>query len=405
MNICFAYITPFHPERGGIGRVTHVLTQEFQKRGHSIYYLIYPCAITIRHEFDYPAPLTYLPSSETLSVENIEAYKQYLRNNKIDIVINQSGNFSDSLLWVKCRELDIPIISVLHANPWVSYTHFWHANIIPLKNDCALEKIKRIARILLYPKLKLQLRQHRINHFKTILPLTDKVCMLSKNYYSELDEIYPGFKSKYLAIQNPNSYSESQTHRISPKKKQIIFIGLFGAQKKEILILKIWKRIYRDFPEWNLVIIGDGPIVRKNKLLNTAKKLDRVSFTGFVNPLNYQLESSILCMTSMYEGWPMVLTESMQCGVVPILFNSFAAAREIVKNNETGMLIKPFSLAEYEIKLRELMSNDSLREKMSDAARLSIKRFDIKKIADKWEKAINEIVSMYPSGSLNQSKS
>ena len=393
MNICFAYITPFHPERGGIGRVTHVLTQEFLKRGHNIYYLIYPCAITIRHKFDYPAPLTYLPSSEALSIENIEAYKQYLQNNNIDIVINQSGNFNDSELWVKCRELNIPIISVLHSTPWLSYNQFWHTDIFPLKNDSPLEKIKRIVRILLYPKLKSKLKRHRIDHFKTLLSQTDKVCMLSENYFSELDQIYSGFSSKYLAIQNPNAYFESDIQKIYPKKKQIIFIGLFGAPKKETLVLKIWKRIYQDFPDWNLVIIGDGPIDRKKRMLKLAKSLDRVSFTGFTNPLEYQLESSIICITSMYEGWPMALTESMQCGVVPILFNSFAAAREIVKDNETGILVKPFSLTEYEIKLRELMSNDSLREKMSEAARLSIKRFDVEKIADKWEKAINEIVS------------
>ena len=30
-NIVFTYITPFHPERGGIGRVTHTLTIELQK--------------------------------------------------------------------------------------------------------------------------------------------------------------------------------------------------------------------------------------------------------------------------------------------------------------------------------------------------------------------------------------
>ena len=40
-NICFAYITPFHPERGGIGRVTHSLTLELQRRGYHVFYLIY----------------------------------------------------------------------------------------------------------------------------------------------------------------------------------------------------------------------------------------------------------------------------------------------------------------------------------------------------------------------------
>ena len=49
-NILFAYITPFHPERGGIGRVTDSLTREFLRRGHKVHYLIYDSAITIHHD-------------------------------------------------------------------------------------------------------------------------------------------------------------------------------------------------------------------------------------------------------------------------------------------------------------------------------------------------------------------
>ena len=50
-NILFAYITPFHPEKGGIGRVTHTLTLELQRRGYKVFYLLYPCGITISHAY------------------------------------------------------------------------------------------------------------------------------------------------------------------------------------------------------------------------------------------------------------------------------------------------------------------------------------------------------------------
>ena len=85
MNILFAYITPFHPEKGGIGRVTHTLTLELQRRGYNVFYLIYPSAITVRHEYDYPAPLEYLPSGDLLSKENIAYYESYLKKNKIGV--------------------------------------------------------------------------------------------------------------------------------------------------------------------------------------------------------------------------------------------------------------------------------------------------------------------------------
>ena len=86
-NILFAYITPFHPNKGGIGRVTHQLTLELQRRGYNVFYLIYPSGITIRYEYDYPAPLEYLPSSDLLSEENIVFYHNYLKRNNISIVV------------------------------------------------------------------------------------------------------------------------------------------------------------------------------------------------------------------------------------------------------------------------------------------------------------------------------
>lgn len=53
-----------------------------------------------------------------------------------------------------------------------------------------------------------------------------------------------------------------------------------------------------------------------------AKGIPNIRFVGYQDPLSYQLESRILCLTSIYEGWGMVLTEAMQCGAVPIAFNS-----------------------------------------------------------------------------------
>lgn len=39
MNILFTSSTPFHPLRGGVGRVTDTLCKELQKRGYQVFYL------------------------------------------------------------------------------------------------------------------------------------------------------------------------------------------------------------------------------------------------------------------------------------------------------------------------------------------------------------------------------
>lgn len=392
-NILFAYITPFHPEKGGIGRVTHTLTLELQRRGYKVFYLIYPCGITVRHEYAYPAPLEYLPSSDLLSSENIIYYQDYLKRNQIDIVINQSGNFSDSRLWLKANDLNIKVISVLHSNPWVAYSHLWQ-EIYPLKNDSYIEKLKRIARIILYPKIKNRLKNSRIKHFKQLLPKTDYVCTLSEKFFHEISEICPGYEHKYRAIPNPNSY---KTERIKSlltnikKKKQLLWVGLFSEQKNPLLAIKIWKKIYRDYPEWEFVIVGYNKNgYWRERMQSLSKGIPNIRFEGFQDPLPYQLESSIFCLTSSYEGWGMVLTEAMQCGTVPIAFKSFASVTDIIENGRNGVLIKPFSIKEYIKELRRLMDNPALLKQMSEYAQQDIEKYSVENVVDKWEKLFKE---------------
>lgn len=387
MNILFAYITPPHPERGGIGRVTHTLTLELQRRGHRVFYLIYPCAITVRYEYAYPAPLEYLPSSNLLSSENIAYYHEYLKRNQIDIVINQSGNFSDSRLWIDTGDDRIKVVSVLHSNPWVAYRHLWSSDVFPLRNDTVIEKFKRIARILLYPRIKYRFGKSRREHFRWLLPRTDCVCLLSDRFYAELSEICPGYTYKYVAIHNPNSYSVGQLLSVAPveKRNQLLFVGLFGSQKREERLIRVWRRMCADYPDWELVMVGNGTPSHVKYLQRLACGIPNIRFEGFRNPFPYYLQSKIFCLTSNYEGWPMVLTEAQQCGVVPVAFESFASVRDIITSGRNGLLVRPFSLVDYESALRSLMDHPDRLQQMSDCACEDVKRFDVDKIVDAWE--------------------
>lgn len=385
MNILFTYITPFHPGKGGIGRVTHTLTLELQRRGYNVFYLIYPCGITVRYEFDYPAPLEYLPSGDLLSSENISYYEAYLKKNKIDIVINQSGNFDDSRLWLKAKNWNIPVISVLHSTPWVAYKHLWK-EVSSLKNDSLIEKFKRIARVILYPKIKYQFKQSRIRQYKMMLPTTDYVCALSEKYFQEISEIYSGYEQKYRAIPNPNPYQLKEIVQLPiKKKKQILWVGLFSVEKNPILAIKIWKQLYQHYPDWEFVIVGYNKNGHwREQMDNLAKGIPNIRFVGYQNPLSYQLESSIFCLTSTYEGWPMALVEAMQCGAVPIAFNSFASVTDIIEDGRNGLLVKPFSVRQYVEKLKLLMDSQDLLNHMAINAKQDIQKYSVENVVDKW---------------------
>lgn len=393
MNIAFCYITPFHPQKGGIGRVTDVLTRELQKRGHNIYYLIFESGMTIKHEFDYPAPLTYLPSKERLSEENIKFYHQFLKQNHIDIVVDQGGNFDEHPLWLNVGDSHAKKISVIHTYDTVTYRNLWNLNVIPLRDSTLIAHAKRLARIILYPRTRRRIFNYMTRSYASMFRLTDKIVGLSANYLPELEEICPSISQKYTSIGNPAPYTPSQFQSTKRNKtKSILFVGLFSTAKGEDKAALIWRKICKKYPDWTFNMIGYGNEIRTKRLKKIVAGIPNFNLLGYQNPLPYQQEASIACMTSPHEGWPLVLMEAMQCGAVPIAYNSFASASDIIESGVSGELVTPFNENEYIAKLSRLIEDDEYRERLSKNACTFAKRINVEAIADKWEMLFNELI-------------
>lgn len=72
-NILFIYPTQFHPEHGGIERITDLLTKTFINKGYNVYYLHTKKNYNL-DKYNYPAEMFFFPDGPNLSDEN----KQYL---------------------------------------------------------------------------------------------------------------------------------------------------------------------------------------------------------------------------------------------------------------------------------------------------------------------------------------
>lgn len=394
MNILFVYPTMLHPERGGIERVSDLLAKEFTRRGHQCFYLH-----AIREEalmnYPYPAQLAFFPdSTRGLTEANGIFYHDYIIKHQIDIVINP--HFAPDL---KCSDYSdlcrysqdirqVSTICVVHWNPVLSYrcifnhTMFWW-------EQTRWQKIKGVARLLKVPFRIHTYRKELRQKYENCMACTDRLCLLSDRYIPELAGLLPLPQGKVTAINNPNTYPQQPVESYT-KKKQLLYVGrLEWLQKRTDRLVKIWKRLYKQFPDWELVIVGGGPL--KPYLENEARTLERVRLVGYQNPEPYYKEASLLCLPSDYEGFGMVLTEAMTFGTIPVVFNSYAAAEDIIQDGENGILVPPFSIDRFTRVLETLMNNEEKREKMSQACRLSVRKFDIRHIGDEWEKLFAEL--------------
>ena len=136
-------------------------------------------------------------------------------------------------------------------------------------------------------------------------------------------------------------------------------------------------------------MVGDGPERIKVESYIKNNKLTRVQLEGFQsNVSDYYKRASILCMTSIFEGFPLTLPEAMSNGVIPIAFNSFAAISDIIDHKNNGILINPFNTRIYTENLIKLIEQPTYRKQLAKNATLKAQNFLPNLIWNKWEKII-----------------
>lgn len=342
-----------NPSRGGIERVTNGLASFLIEKGYRVVFLV--------NEKTSDDKYTPIADQYFISHRKQERKQQVLnliKEYNIDIIINQAGFFSI----ISKKELpdNIRVISVIHDSYYAMYKHLPFCKIRLWKWKWVISRM---------------LKQIYLN--------SDRIILFSNRFIPEFQFFYPKANTdKIEIIPNFNVYDRTN---IKEKKNIVLSVGRVVREPKRInLLLKIWSCIYKDFPDWELKIVGDGEDRPFLEQMAKDLKLDNYSFEGTQNPTPYYEEASIFCMTSAFESFGMVLTEAMQHKVVPMAFNSYSTASEIINSGYDGYLIKPFDLDEYAMKLSLLMRDTSLREKMADKSYHSVKKFSIDSVGQKW---------------------
>ena len=383
MNIEFAYPTGLNPQKGGVERITDIIAKILLKRGYTIFYLNWKRE---QDNYEYPVPVIDLPSSNLEDPNNLEVYNRFLKENRIDVIINQHGLYEGTYFLSQVKVQNVKIISVLHSDPFGYYNHLF-ADLMTLRDSSIKEKVKRVARFFLYRKVKKIIHRSLVNHYTFIQEHPQYVCLLSESYKERLEEYCDLPDNYFISIPNPNTYENIE---IIPHKEPILlFVGrLDNRSKKLFTLIDIWYRLCKLYPQWKLIIVGDGP--DKDVLINKAKDISNIEFKGYQDPREYYEKASIFCMTSIFEGFPMCLTEAMLFGCVPIAFDSFSAVYDIIKPGETGELVKSFDKKEYVGKLIHLIDDETYRKKLSKNAFQYVKRYDIANILPKWIELIEK---------------
>lgn len=377
-------------ETGGLEVVTAVLANKFVAEGHSVsVFAFLGGKNSIADRLDKRIKL-YLQNDYSQSRKNVENLRRILLDDNISVIINQWGlPYIPIKVALKASNgLQVKVISVYHNAP------SFNGRIQKL-NIALLGCENPVKRLLL--KVSRTAFKYITSHAMAyIYKHSDVFLVLSHSYIEDFQKFTHIKCLDHLRVlTNPVTVvNEGYEYRPDHKQKEIIYVGrLDFVQKRVYRVIDTWNYLEDNFPDWRLTIVGDGDDRQNLENHVNALGLKRVYFEGFQKPMVYYKRASILLLTSDFEGFPLVLAECMNFGVIPAVYNSYSAVCDIIDGGKDGIVL-PYHKDGYDANeaadmIANIMKDDCKREQMVLAAIKKSKEYSVEKIYSEWERVFN----------------
>ena len=373
MNILF-FQNLLSPSSGGVARVTSVLSRNFEDKNHICFFCSYGKEIN-----------SFYDEKKCFFYKSDKEFVDFCQDKRIDVIINQTSRDRNVFAAFKrLRKINskIKIVSVLHTSP--SYCNMDYKINLPIDRTTITIHIKYfIARLLQY------LYNYRRIEMKMLYDNSDILLLLSNRYIEEFKKICNiETSSKLAAIANPFPFTKDTNMDHSPKSKTVLIVGrMVEGQKRIFDAIEIWDRTKKKYPDfdWILKIVGDGPHLNYYMSYVKKHKIKDIVFEGSQSDVSkYYEEANIFMMTSIWEGLPMTIIEALQYQCVPIVFNTFEAAKDIVENGLNGYLIEKNNTESFCDTLYSLSKNTQKIDEMGREGLNILHKFNPNIIINEW---------------------
>ena len=191
-------------------------------------------------------------------------------------------------------------------------------------------------------------------------------------------------KSQITAIANPCPFPV-QEYIKEENTKIVLAVGRLTYQKGFDMLLDAWIQVNKSMPDWTLKIVGEGEdrakltnFIKKNKLTDSVELVGNTDDVG-----QYYKEAEIFCLSSRFEGFPMVLLETLAFGLPIVSFDCDTGPAEVLE--DTGSILVPQSdTNKLALSLIDLMSDNQQRKKISIRSKEKAQIYQPENIINKW---------------------
>lgn len=218
----------------------------------------------------------------------------------------------------------------------------------------------------------------------TPIAIAKKVLESIQKEYSDSFNVLIENGVKKLDVSNSISsvQNEIETYKTTKNTKILLSIGRISEQKNFSLLVKTTNKLVMQGFDITLLIIG-----RDHGELSSLESIacDRVHFLGTKkNVIDYIANADAFCMSSIYEGMPIVLLESLSMGCIPIC--TPAGGIVDIVDKHIGFLSNGFSELDYYNVMKLFMHSDdvTIKEMQYNCKQLFTNKYNIIKTAENY---------------------
>lgn len=366
------YITSLHLMHGGVEMAITLLANALVKRGYDVEILcIYNLGRPV-YVLDKRVKVTYLSNVHP----NREEFKRAIRAHNI-LEIFKEGVYALRVLYLKRKLLALKIKEI--DNGIIISTRNEHSIFLSRYGKQGVKKIAQLHHDHNFDKRLME-------DFKKRYRNIDVFVLLTEELRKEVEAVMIENKhTKCVVI--PNFLEELQKQENSERRNQVLAVGRLHEVKGFKRMIEMWRDA--DMPENAfLKIIGDGE--EKEELQKLIKKNgleEKVILTGAMqheDVMDEMRKSQIYAMTSLSEAFPFVLIEAMSNGLPVVAYDVRVGPRAIVEEQKNGFLIPDGDKKQFGEKVKMLLEDIKLRERMSDGAVKRSREFMEENVMKKW---------------------
>lgn len=198
-------------------------------------------------------------------------------------------------------------------------------------------------------------------------------------------------QEKTSVIYNPVNdevFKDSETGITNPlalRSNRIISVARLFPQKNQEMMIRAFAKVADDFPDWQLVIFGEGPLRDSLQLtIDSLQLTNRILLPGRTEHVIEELQKSkIFCLSSNYEGMSNSMIEAL-CVGLPIISTRVSGSTELVENGRNGILIDVNDENSLVMAFREMIQNERKRSEMGQYSKTKSSLFALDLITRQW---------------------